>query len=141
MRWETKVKREVGVQIGVIQDGVPAPGAPPAQSPRGTRAPSTAMAPVQEEKKPRGRPKGGGGKGAHLKKPKEPKVPSGRPRGRPVGPEGPKERYVPTGAPKGRPKGSRDKRGDHLRKTPWEAKTMRFGTPTGKPRGRPKKAE
>ena len=91
------------------------------------------MAPVQEEKKPRGRPKGGGGRGAHLRKPKAPKVPSGRPRGRP--PTGTKEPYVPTGAPKGRPKGSRRRWGDHFRKTPWEPKTKE---PTGRPRGRPK---
>ena len=92
------------------------------------------MAPVVEkEKKPKGRPKGGGGRGAHMRKEKGPYVPTGNPRGRP--PTGLAVPYVPTGNPKGRPKGSRDKRGDHLRKTPWQPKGPR--APTGIPRGRP----
>jgi hypothetical protein len=99
------------------------------------------MAPVDEPKKARGRPKRMevGGRGAHLRKPRAPEAPTGRPRGRPPGPGGPREPYVPTGNPRGRPKGSHkvEKRGAHFRKTPYVPKGPYV--PTGKPKGRPKK--
>ena len=91
------------------------------------------MAPVDKEKKPKGRPMGGGGRYAHLKTVKGPYVPTGNARGRPS--TGLAVPYVPTGNPKGRPKGSRKKTGDHLRKTPYQPKGPRV--PTGNPRGRP----
>ena len=88
------------------------------------------MAPVEEEKKPRGRPKGGGGSYAHLKKPNGPYVATGNPRGRPS--TGLAVPYVPTGNPKGRPKGARNKQGDHLRAVPYQPKGPYV--PTGKPK-------
>ena len=108
------------------------------QSPAGHRSTDTAtltlqipldMAPVEKEKKATGRPKGGGGKYANLKKMKGPYVPTGNPKGRPSTGLGP---YVPTGNPKGRPKGSRKKIGDHLRKTPYQPRGPYV--PNGKPK-------
>ena len=79
---------------------------------------SKAMAPKDEAKSGRGRPK----IPDHLKKPRA--------------------EYVPTGKPAGRPKKSDAKRGAHLRVPDHlkKGRKARVYVPTGNPKGRPKKA-